>query len=61
MKPQAARLDIRKNFFLHSVIDPWNRIPPEFQRKKKTTDIKRDNAKYRDSVVLSQMRTERRR
>ncbi len=35
-----SRLDIRKNFFSHRVIKPWNKLPESAVSAKKSKDFK---------------------
>jgi hypothetical protein len=53
IRPQLARLDIRKNFFSNRVISGWNAIPQAIQEKQKPRDFKMAYKKHRATVVLS--------
>jgi hypothetical protein len=53
IRPQPARLDIRKNFFSNRVISGWNAIPQAIQEKQKPRDFKMAYKKHRATVVLS--------
>jgi hypothetical protein len=41
LKPQPARLDIRRNFFSNRVTEPWNLIPSELKNAKTGSFFKR--------------------
>ncbi len=49
IRPQAARLEIRKNFFSQRVISPWNQLPLEIKGAK-TASMYR---KHRERMVQS--------
>jgi hypothetical protein len=49
LKPQAARLEIRQNFFLNRAVDGWNLIPNELRNARTVHYFKRAYRKYRES------------
>jgi hypothetical protein len=53
IKPQTARLEIRRNFFSNRVVNGWNSIPREIQEKEKPKDFKMAYEKHRSTVVPS--------
>jgi hypothetical protein len=53
LRPQAARLEVRKNFFSHRVIEDWNRVPPELKRARTVKSFKTGYAEHRAKLVGS--------
>jgi hypothetical protein len=53
LRPQAARLEVRKNFFSHRVIEDWNRVPPELKRARTVKSFKTGYAEHRAKFVGS--------
>jgi hypothetical protein len=39
LKPQPARLGIRRNFFSNRVIEPWNLVPSELKNARTTVSF----------------------
>jgi hypothetical protein len=48
IKPQTARLDIRRNFCSNKVVSDWNKIYPDINGEKSAHGLMRNYAKYRD-------------
>ncbi len=40
LKPQAARLETRRNFFSNRVVEAWNIVPGEIKREKTVSSFK---------------------
>ncbi len=49
LKPQAARLEIRRSFFSNRAVDGWNLIPSELRNARTVHYFKRAYRKYRES------------
>ena len=41
LKPRAARLEVRRNFFSNRVVDSWNQIPSEVKNARTVSMFKR--------------------
>ena len=47
IRVQRCRLDVRKYFFSHRVVEPWNRLPPSLKGARSVHGFKSAYAKYR--------------
>jgi hypothetical protein len=54
IRPQAARLEIRKNFFSQRVISPWNQLPLEIKGAKTASMFRSMYRKHREKMVQSE-------
>ena len=48
LRPQAARLETRRNFFSYRVVDAWNLVPGDIKRAKTVNGFKNAYKKHRD-------------
>jgi hypothetical protein len=53
LRTQAARLDMRRNFFTNRVGEDWNKIPLEVRKVKKVISFKNGYALHRARMVES--------
>jgi hypothetical protein len=53
LRPQAARLDLRRNFFTNRVVEDWNKIPLVVRKAKIVISFKNDYALHRARMVES--------
>jgi len=51
LRPQASRLDVRRNFFSQRVIEDWNSIPAQIKQAKSVQSFKKSYAKFRAERV----------
>ncbi len=51
LKPQAARLEIRRHFFSNRVVEGWNLIPSELKNVRTVLFFKRAYRKHRAELV----------
>jgi hypothetical protein len=51
VRPKAARLEIRKNFFSSRVTESWNKIPSHVKNVKTVSGFKRSYKKHRELVA----------
>jgi hypothetical protein len=53
LRPQAARLDLRRNFFTNRVVEDWNKIPLVVRKAKTVISFKNGYALHRARMVES--------
>jgi hypothetical protein len=53
LRPKAARLDMRRNFFTNRVVEDWNKIPLEVRKVKTMISFKNGYALHRARMVES--------
>ncbi len=53
LKPQAARLEIRRNFFSNKAVEGWNLIPSELKNARTVHFFKRAYRTHRAELVKS--------
>jgi len=51
LKPQAARLETRKNFFSNRVVEAWNMVPGVIKRSKAVGSFKNAYKRHRENMV----------
>lgn len=51
LRPQAARLDLRKKFFTNRVVDAWNDIPSKLKQVNTVSSFKNGYKKLRLTMV----------
>jgi hypothetical protein len=51
LRPQAARLETRRNFFSNRVVEAWNVIPGDIKRSKRVTVLKNTYRSHRENMV----------
>jgi hypothetical protein len=51
MKPQAARLEIRRHFFSNKVVNGWYLIPSELQNARTVCTSSREHTENRAELV----------
>ncbi len=51
LKPLAARLETRKNFFSNRVVEAWNIVPGEIKRVKTVSSFKNAYKRHRENMV----------
>ena len=51
LRPQAARLETRRNFFSYRVVDAWNLVPGDIKRAKTVNGFKNAYKKHRETMV----------
>ncbi len=47
LKPRAARLEVRKNFFSNRLVDSWNQIPSKVKSGRNVSMFKRQYKAHR--------------
>ena len=52
-RPQAARLEVRRNFFSNRTVEDWNKIPSEEENARTVAIFKDGYAKHRVGLVGS--------
>jgi hypothetical protein len=52
VRPKAARLEVRKNFFSSRVTENWNKIPTHMKNEKTVNSFKRSYKNHRELVAL---------
>jgi hypothetical protein len=50
-KPQAARLETKKNFFSNRVVEAWNMVPGVIKRSKTVSSFKNAYRRHRENKV----------
>ncbi len=50
LRPQAARLETRRNFFSNRVVDAWNLVPGDKKRAKTVNGFKNAYKKHRETM-----------
>ncbi len=53
LRAQAARLEVRKNFFSNRVVEDWNKIPASLKKAKTVKSFKNGYAHLRANMVES--------
>jgi hypothetical protein len=53
LRPQAARLEVRKNFFSNRTVEDWNKIPSEVKNARTVAIFKNGYAEHRARLVGS--------
>jgi hypothetical protein len=53
LRPQAARLEVRRNFFTNRTVEDWNKIPSEVKNARTVAIFKDGYAKHRVGLVGS--------
>ena len=51
LRPQAARLETRRNFFSNRVVEAWNAIPGDIKRSKTVSSFKNAYKNHRENMV----------
>ena len=51
LKPQAARLEIRRNFFSNRVVEEWNLVPKGIKNARSVQSFKRAYKNHRAEIV----------
>jgi len=51
LRPQAARLETRRNFFSNRVVEAWNLIPGDIKRSKTVSSFKNAYRSHREKMV----------
>jgi hypothetical protein len=51
LRPQAARLETRRNFVSNRVVEAWNLIPGDIKRSKTVSSFKNAYRSHRDKMV----------
>jgi hypothetical protein len=53
LRPQSARLEVRRNFFSNRTVEDWNKIPSEVKNARTVAIFKDGYAKHRVGLVGS--------
>jgi ribonucleases P/MRP protein subunit RPP40 len=53
LRPQAARLEVRRNFFSNRTVEDWNKLPSEVKNVRTVAIFKDGYAKHRVGLVES--------
>jgi hypothetical protein len=48
LKPNASKLEIRRNFFSYRVVEDWNKIPIDIKMSSKVESFKKGYARFRE-------------
>jgi hypothetical protein len=59
LRPQASRLEIRRNFFSQRVIEDWNNVPAELKQAKNVKYFKRGYRTLREKNGGAHLEEER--
>jgi hypothetical protein len=51
LRPQAARLETRRNFFSNRVVEAWNMVPGDIKRSKTVSSFKHAYRSHRKNIV----------
>jgi hypothetical protein len=51
LRPQAARLETRRNFFSNRVVEAWNLIPGDIKRSKTVSSFKNAYRSHREKML----------
>jgi hypothetical protein len=51
LRPQAARLETRRNFFSNRDVEAWNMIPGDIKRAKTVASFKNAYRSHRENMV----------
>jgi hypothetical protein len=53
LKPQAARLETRRNFFSNRVVEAWNMVTGVIKRSKTVGSFKNAHRRHRENMVAN--------
>jgi len=53
IKPRAARLEVRRNFFSQRVVEDWNKLPKTQKNVETVNSFKNGRKEYRRAIFAS--------